>query len=711
MTQTVPTKPARGIIATLLSAALLSIPIAGGSAPAAQASNEATTLPMETAVTMGAVPRDIVVDDFRERAYVLNSHVSDSNKPDEVTWLNTADNTPSTTSWPLKAKEPTALQLSPDGSKLYIAHYRNSKFSIVDTETGESEVLDIGTKYPGGIVVDSGSGNVYVYDSKGLILIDPEAKTVSEPIKVSNERYPNVKDVEYDPTNKVLWIAEGRAGVLTAFNLETGKWDESVSVPLSTAEIDGAEIGGRPQLLAYDHNLGLLHISMRARLSENWTNDRVISFDVFERKLLTDRFVEVGANPYEMVVHPLTSEIYTSNGHSNSVSVISPATWQATDAVNFNEIGITEGTGSGNANTWDIAFSGDGDTAYVSHPYKTAKITVHKRQGETPKVTPRDNGAQTPAPPTTPEVTPWDGPATPAVTPASDEAAASAATVTDATLNWAISDYAAAWKTTPLGAVTKTDAVFNWAGGSGWYSEKTGEVAIAWGEGVKIQHYEQLVPDLITTIGNPVLTVNADKTGTLSYDVKWTLSPDTKSDGYKRVPLATFKDVVIKAENGTVSVTATPEWEGREYELADGTKSNASYPAEFINYLDPQMRPWWYRTGASMDAAKTPLPVTFTFTAAAAPAAPAQPQQPAQPAQPVDPAQPAQPADQANPADQAKLSQPVPEQPKQQQPEQPAKQQLAVTGGSGELLPGAGAMLLAAGVVLIAARFAAAARR
>ncbi|MBT1017751.1 HtaA domain-containing protein [Canibacter sp. lx-72] len=582
-----------------------------GLANPTHAASATDKLELSTNVKTGSVPRDIEVDESKGRAYFVNSYTSDSSKKDTVTWLDTKTNTPSETAWELPTKDPGYFTLNSDGSKLYAVHNKSGNVSIVDTITGTVETVTTETKYPSGITADTDTGAVYVYDSKGLQRIDPDTNKVSERIVVSDEKYPSIQDVVYDAPNKLLWIAEGREKVVTAYSTSAQIWMQKAKLPTAELKYNGDALSGRPKLLAIDPQLNLLHILQRATTSDNWKNDRVITYDTKAQSVRGDTYIEVGENAYKMTVNKATHEIYTTNGHSNSVSVISPETWQASEAANFNTLKITSGTGSGEANTWGIAFNGAGSTAYVTHPYKTASISVLTRTGEKPTVTqrkakPAEGHEADEAAPTS-----WAGPA--AQTPVATDACA--VTTGNAQLAWGISDYTQAWRSTPLGKTSKQDHVFQWTSGSGWYNEKTGEAQIAWADGLNITHYPTLVPDLQSIWGNPVLTVNANKTATLSYDIKWILSKTESSDGYKRLTVATFKDVNLVKTGDTVAMTATPEYDGRAYTAASGKVHSSSYPAEFIDYHNPQMRPWWYSTGANLDSAKVPLPVTVSFTA------------------------------------------------------------------------------------------------
>ncbi|MBK0296136.1 HtaA domain-containing protein, partial [Bacillus sp. S34] len=201
---------------------------------------------------------------------------------------------------------------------------------------------------------------------------------------------------------------------------------------------------------------------------------------------------------------------------------------------------------------------------------------------------------------------PWTGPtaASPAAAPAG------AVDVDQPTLRWAFNEYAKAWTREPLGTTTLTEDQFTFSKGTGWVDPKTGAANIAWSDGFRFRHYAELAPDVISTFGNPVLTIDADGTGTLTFDVSWSVAADTKSDGFERVPVATFTDAAVSLNDGALTISGTPDYTGRTYTDVNGTSHPNSFPAEFIDWFDPGMRAWWYTTGASMDAKKTPLRVT-----------------------------------------------------------------------------------------------------
>lgn len=582
-----------------LSALLLACSAAFAALPATGAyANAQFTL--ETTVQAGKIARDIVVDDTRNRAYVVVDR--GENTAGAITWINTADNQPSTQTWELSAAAPSSMALNKDGTKLYVAHYRNQVFSIIDIPSGAVETINGIPKFVAGVVTDTDTDKVYVYDSKGLVPIDLTNKTVGTQISVSKEKYPQVRGVTYDSDNKVFWIAEGRKKLLTAFSTQTNAWVEATELMLATQEFNGQAINGRPQDIELDSKNHKLYILMRATMADNWSDrDRVLTFDTKTHKFIGENYLQAGANVYDMRVNNKTSELYLANGHDNTVSMISPDTWAQTTVIDFNQAGVTNGTGAGAADTWGLGISAAGDKIYVSHPYHSggSRISAISRSGTIPAYSPRPNtpGQTAPAAPIN---QPWTGSAA----PTTDPAPFCAVKLSEQTLAWGINDYAHAWKVTTRGAVTLENSEYKWTGGTGWYNPQTGAAQLSLPDGFHIQHYETLVPALVSTWGNPQLQVNPDKTATMTMDIYWATSATANSGGYKRVSVATFKQVTVLAQGDELVVTGVPEWEGREYTSADGTVRSASWPSEFIDYFDQSMRPWWYKSGAHGDVNK-----------------------------------------------------------------------------------------------------------
>lgn len=578
------------------AAAIGAIALALTASPATAASQSATVYSVAETVSVGKTTRDLVVDDSTGRVYVPGSAGT-------VTWLDTATRAAAAGGFSTPSADPENLALSPDGSKLYVLGYTSGDLTVIDTASGTTTRTITGLPaYAGGLVQDTDTGKLYVLDA-GLTPVDPTSGVVGAEVAISTQAYPLLKDAVYNSTNRTIWVAEGRSSVITGYNTVSGKWIDSLAIPVGKFAVDGQPLGGRPSVLAVDERLGHLYAAVAPTLSDKWKNNKLVTIDTASAKYLGAP-IEVGDTVRSVAVNSITHELYALNGFSNTLSVITPAAWAVSQTVDFTALGITAGTGSTAANVWAMGVDAKGSEIYITHPYGTARMSVIERTGPAPAiinlpVAPGQDRTDEPAEPTN---DPWAGPTAPASTPAP----AGAIHVSNPTLRWPFNEYAKAWTREPLGTTTLNGDDFRFTGGTGWVDPTTGAASITWSDGFRFRHYAQLAPDVISTYGNPVLSIDSAGAGTLTFDVSWSVAADTKSDGYKRVTVATFTDAKAVIDNNTLTVEATPEFAGRPYTDANGTVRTSSFPADFINWFDPAMRAWWYTTGASMDGKKTP---------------------------------------------------------------------------------------------------------
>ncbi|MFB9774824.1 PT domain-containing protein [Brevibacterium otitidis] len=551
--------------------------------------------------------RSLAVDGPRGQVAVPVDRGPDA--PGAVTWLDSATNTSSGQTTELDAAEPAHLLLSADGKSLYVLHYRTQVLSIIDAQTKELTGTVTGLpKYPSGMVEDPRSRTVYVFSNAGLTPVDTVAGTAAKPIAVSDQAYPVIRAAVYDAERQLIWVTEGRASVITAFSTVTRQWLDSVSVPVGAFRYDGEPLGGRPAALAIDEELGHLYVGVQGTIADGWDYDKLITISAATGRHLGSPRV-VGERVYDLAVNPQTHEVYALPNLENRIDVLDPSSWKVSTAVDFTDLGVTAGTGAALADVGALRVSPDGGRLYVTHPYGTTRLSVIERRGEPgspspiPEV-PGQGGAETPAD----EKKGWEGPSAPEV----PVGPASAIELSGAEFSWSVNEYMKAWTSEPLGAMEKEGHDFLAADGRGWYDPQTGAAHIVWSDGMLIHHYPGLAPLVRTTVGNPELTIDETGAGTLSVDVAWSVSEELHSQGYSRVPIATFKSVAVQQDGNIRALRVEPEYAGREY--VDGeTHSPNSYPREFITWFDPSMRPWWYSTGASMDLKKAPNPFNVRF--------------------------------------------------------------------------------------------------
>lgn len=594
-----------------LALALAAVPLAVASASAAPSDPRSFTV--ASTVDAGDLVRSIAVDDSADRTYFTIDRGAGA--PGAIGWLTTSTGVVSEQVIELAGEEPANIAVNETAHELYVLHYRSGELTVIDTATSTVEKIIGGVPaYPGGLEVNPDTNDVYVL-ADGVTTVDIPAGTVGAEIAISTQAFPLLKDGLYDPRTKLLWIAEGRAGVVTAYNTLTRTWLPDVAIPVTSFAYDGAALGGRPSALALDEQLGTLYVAVAPRLQDAWTNTKLISIDT-ATALHIGSPIELGNTTRDIVVDQTTHEVYAANGFSNTLSVVDPVSWSPTEAVDFSALGITAGTGAANANVWAVGTSQANNRVLVSHPYGTSRVSVVDRLGTvgTPTVREPAPGQDQPAPPE-PENAVWNGPARPALA----EAPATAVATTDNSFAWSFSNYSKAWVTSLFGGVTSDDAhVMTFSDGVGWADSASGRAQVAWADGFSFQPYPGLAPDVRMTFGNPVLTVESDGSGSVTFDVSWSVASDLASEGFARVEVVTLPAGAATVSGDVVSFERTPEYANREYIDSFGTAHASSFPAPYLDYLDESIRAWFYSSGSSLDPTKVPNAVLVSYRLAAA---------------------------------------------------------------------------------------------
>lgn len=225
--------------------------------------------------------------------------------------------------------------------------------------------------------------------------------------------------------------------------------------------------------------------------------------------------------------------------------------------------------------------------------------------------------------------------------------------VDGAQLSWAYSQYAqygvfGQWSQTPVGhnvqvnladgqavtgleseaGVTYLQGQFD--DGTGSIDPVTGEGTITWDSGDWVLNaYNGLFGAPDETLRDPILDIDADGSGTLSFEAFIPKALDIDGNpagtsGPDRITVATFSDVTL-TEHG---LTATPDFAGRTYVpsesaygedgtvscIVDGVETGGSWPAEWIDFLPPSVKAHYFTTGCSgLNLRKPPAPFTVTW--------------------------------------------------------------------------------------------------
>lgn len=604
------------VVATALLAplSLLSATEASAAPTAAHAFTYAGT------VAAGKTARSIVFDRSADAIRLPVDNGTGGADTSGLASIDAATFTASDNTTPVSG-EPSIVRLNPSRPLAYIAHYRSGILTVVDTVTNTVlKTIQGIPKFPSTMEYDEKSDTIFIADDT-VTPVNIGTGVVGAPIVITTEKYPLLKDMVLDPSGRTLWISEGRAEVVTAIDITTLSWKKDVAVPITTFTIPGTAKAGRPNHLALDARHNSLYVTVDPKLGETWKNSKLVTVNTNTLQVIGTA-VDLGDTTREVAVDPLSSEIYATNGNDNTLTVVSPETWSISDTVDFNAAGVTQGTGTGWSNVWGIAIDANRRALYVSHPYTSSSASVDGssavskivRTGATPTFAERaaapGQGAETP---TTPQPNaPFAGPA-----PAALTAAPAGAVVTSGNaLRWSVSEYAQGWKATPYGvAKVESGNVLTFTGGKGWTVAKTGQTQISWPDAVEYRQYPGLAPDVFTTFANPVLSVQADGSGTLTFDVAWGESKTTLSDGFRRVTVATFARNTVAVKDGVVRASATPDFFGRSYVKPGGQDTTVypnSYPKDFVDYLTDGIRGWWLTTGASASGNAMKVPSVFT---------------------------------------------------------------------------------------------------
>lgn len=221
--------------------------------------------------------------------------------------------------------------------------------------------------------------------------------------------------------------------------------------------------------------------------------------------------------------------------------------------------------------------------------------------------------------------------------------------VTDATLAWSYNQYAqygifGPWSFTASGervSVTqqngqdvtglpaeaaKTYNVVNFTGGTGELDPDTGEGTISWGDTGDwvLNAYPPQYGAPNETLRDPVLTINADGSGSLSFEAY--LPAGTGMDGQPSPAVGPTRITTVEFADLTsftaTSLKTTPIFAGRVYTPAAGQSPwvscsgvGGSWPSAWIDFLPTSVRPHYYSTGCGgLQDRKPPTPFTVSWS-------------------------------------------------------------------------------------------------
>ncbi len=245
-------------------------------------------------------------------------------------------------------KGPDALFLTPDEKYLYVANVEDDFISIINTESEEVIGKIGGIKYPWGFTRLGNSNLVAVsgYDKQVVIIDFSENKTFKEKKFDSNlGGITSTKDGKYifvieTDKNSALKLDANSLKIIDSY--KTGNGPDGIGISKDDSKIyttntkDGTisiidtkskqtkmlEVGGKPELIHYDHNHSLLFIS-------NFKLNKIHILDTGTDKIVHEI---AGLNsPEEAVLSKSEKLLYVVNFGSKKINVYDAANYQKLD--------------------------------------------------------------------------------------------------------------------------------------------------------------------------------------------------------------------------------------------------------------------------------------------------------------------------------------------------------------------------------------------
>lgn len=245
-------------------------------------------------------------------------------------------------------KGPDALFLTPDEKSLYVANVEDTFISIINTESEELTGKIEGIKYPWGFTKLGNSNFVAVsgYDGQVVIIDFTKHKIIKE--KKSNNNLGGIastKDGKFIfviETNKNTALKLDANSLKTLNNYKTGNAPDGIGISKDDTKIyttntsDGTisiidtkskktqllEVGGKPELVHYNHDHSLLFIS-------NFKLNKVHIINTETDKIMQE-IAELNS-PEEAVLSKSEKFLYIVNFGSKKVYVYDASTYKKLD--------------------------------------------------------------------------------------------------------------------------------------------------------------------------------------------------------------------------------------------------------------------------------------------------------------------------------------------------------------------------------------------
>lgn len=158
---------------------------------------------------------------------------------------------------------------------------------------------------------------------------------------------------------------------------------------------------------------------------------------------------------------------------------------------------------------------------------------------------------------------------------------------------------------------------------TGWVDEDTKALSVQWtGQVTYTINGAQTI-----TFKDFALEIDAEGAGKITAVVS-SMDPNQAANNKeaKRVTVATFKGANVAVEGKTVTVGATPEYEGVVYKRDEYISYPDAWPTELVNNVTDSVRSWFYNSGSRWEDQKKPAPFAVTLELGEKPEKPAEPE-------------------------------------------------------------------------------------
>lgn len=224
---------------------------------------------------------------------------------------------------------------------------------------------------------------------------------------------------------------------------------------------------------------------------------------------------------------------------------------------------------------------------------------------------------------------------TTAVAPVAAAQPAGATPLVDAqsqTLQWELSKRALLWDAAvegegvsivPVDESEPNNGSLKLTKATGWVDEDTKALSVQWtGQVTYTINGAQTI-----TFKDFALGIDAEGAGKITAVVS-SMDPNqaVNNKEAKRVTVATFTGANVAVEGKTVTVGATPEYEGVVYKRDEDISYPDAWPTELVNNVTDSVRSWFYNSGSRWEDQKKPAPFAVTLELGEKPEKPTEPE-------------------------------------------------------------------------------------